>query len=416
MRLNKFARILIGIASLIVTKVSLEAFSIIICQVKPSWSRPRCSKCGAICPGYDRSPVPVRWIHLHLGVMRIVIEYAPRRVECPTCGVIVEMVSWARPDSRFTRPFEENTAYLAQITNKTEVAKIMGIAWRTVGNIVARVVADGLDPNRLDGLKHIGIDEFSYRKRHHYITIVVDHERKRVIWAAEGKSAETLNAFFDEIGPERAKLLESVTIDMSAAFIQSVAQKAPQAQIIFDLFHVLKLASEAIDEVRREQVRTSKNNGEPEVAAAIKKSRFALFKNPWNLTPKEWEKLSAIQKHNAPLYRAYLLKETLAAVFEETNLVDAKSELARWLAWAARSKLAPFVKLSKTIRQHQERILAYVETRRTNGRTEGFNNKLRMIARRAFGFHSAGALIGMLFLCCGGVTLNPPLPGPWCIW
>lgn len=415
MRVTKLARVLIGIASLFVTGVSLGEACIIL-LVKPSWRLPRCSACGKICPGYDHNHEPVRWVHLGLGALRFVLEYAPMRVQCPKCGVRVELVPWARPGSRFTRPFEEMTAYLAQITNKTEVARMMGISWRTVGNIVERVVAEKLDPKRLDGLRRIGVDEFSYRKRHRYITTVVDHDRRRIVWAAKGKSSETLDAFFDELGEERAKEIEIVTIDMSAAFIKSIQAKAPGARIVYDLFHVLKLASEAVDEVRRAKVRQLKELDDPEEAAAVKKSRYALLKNPWDLSAKEWDKLSAIQKHNAPLYRAYLLKEALADIFREPSEETAEAELDRWLAWASRSKLGPFVKAARTVRKYKDGILAYVETRLTNGRTEGFNNKLRMIARRAFGFHGAGALIGMLFLCCGGVTVAPPLPGPWCTW
>ena len=415
MRVTKLARILIGITSLFVTGVYLDEVCVIL-PVKPSWRLPRCSGCGRVCPGYDHRHEPVRWVHLGVGAVRLILEYTPRRVECPDCGVRVELVPWARAGSRFTRPFEEMTAYLAQVTNITEVSRIMGISWRTVGNIVERVVAEKLDSHRLDGLRNIGVDEFSYRKRHRYITTVVDHDTHRIVWAAEGKSSETLDAFFEELGEEQRKALKIVTIDMSAAFIKSIASKVPGAQIVYDLFHVLKLASEAVDEVRREKVRESKELDDPEGAAAVKKSRFALLKNPWDLTAKEWDKLAAIQKHNAPLYRAYLLKETLAAVFEEESRDDAEKELDRWLAWASRSKLKPFVKAARTIRKYKDGILAYIETKLTNGLVEGFNNKLRMVARRAFGFHSANALIGMLFLCCGGVAVNPPLPTSWCSW
>ena len=413
MRVTKLARILIGIASLFVTGVYLGEACVIL-PVKPSWRLPRCSGCGKICAGYDHRHEPVRWVHLGVGAIRLILEYAPRRVDCPSCGVRVELVPWARPGSRFTRPFEEMTAYLAQITNKTEVSRMMGISWRTVGNIVERVVAEKLDPNRLDGLKRIGVDEFSYRKRHRYVTTVVDHDRRRIVWAAEGKSSETLDAFFDELGEERAKAIETVTIDMSAAFIKSITAKVPGAQIVYDLFHVLKLASEAVDAVRRDKVRELKELDDPDESAAVKKSRYALLKNPWDLSAKEWDKLAAIQKHNAPLYRAYLLKEALADIFREPSMETAEDELNRWLAWASRSKLKPFVKAARTIREYKNGILAYIETTLTNGLVEGFNNKLRMIARRAFGFHSAGALIGMLFLCCGGVVTNPPLPAGWC--
>lgn len=415
MRVTKLARTLIGIASLFVTGVYVGEACVVL-PVKPSWRRPRCSGCGRICPGYDHRHQPVRWVHLGIGAMRFILEYAPRRVQCPACGVRVEMVSWARPGSRFTKQFEEMTAYLAQITNKTEVARMMGISWRTVGTIVERVVAEKLDPKRLDGLKRIGVDEFSYRKRHRYITTVVDHDSQRIVWAKEGKSSETLDAFFDELGEERSKQIEVATIDMSAAFIKSIETKAPKARIVYDCFHVLKLASEAVDEVRRAQVRKLKEFDDTEEAAAVKKSRYALLRNPWNLSAKEWDKLAAIHKHNDPLYRAYLLKETLAAVFEETSRDDAERELNRWLAWASRSRLKPFVKVARTIRKHKNGVLAYVATKLTNGLVEGFNNKLRMVARRAFGFHSAEALIGMLFLCCGDVAVDPRLPGSWCAW
>lgn len=413
MRVNKLARILIEIASLFVTFVYFDRNCLIFC-VRPSWFKPRCPICGKIRQRYDRKRTPTRWVHLSLGSIPIILEYAPWRTECSTCGIHVELVPWARHNVRFTRPFEEKVAYLAQVTNKTEVSKLMGISWRTVGSIIQRVVADNLDPYRLDGLRNIGVDEFSYRKRHRYVTVVVNHDRRRVVWADKGKSSETLDQFFEELGHERSSLLDAVTIDMSGGYIKSIKNNAPNATIVFDRFHVQKLASEALDEVRRDMVREFKNLDDPESASSIKKTRFVLLKNPWDLSIKQWIKLHEVQRHNAPLYRAYLLKETLAAVFDETVFEDAKRELERWLAWAYRCKLKPFVKLAKTIKKYKEGILAFFRTRLTNGRAEGINNKLRMIARRAFGFHSAQALCSMLFLCCGGITLNPLLPTPWC--
>lgn len=413
MRVNKLARILIEITSIIVTFVRFTGSGIVL-TVRPRWFRPRCPMCGKIRTGYDRKKTPTSWVHLTMATIPIVLEYTPRRTDCPTCGVHVELVPWARHDSRFTRPFEEKVAYLAQITNKTEVSRIMGVSWRTVGNIVTRVVKDNIDPNRLDNLRNIGVDEFSYRKRHRYVTVVVDHDRKRVVWARKGKTSDTLDEFFLELGDKRTPLLEAVTIDMSAAYIKSIKDNAPDAMIVFDRFHVQKLASEALDAVRCEMVRELNALDDPEAAKAVKKTKFVLLKNPWNLTIKQWGKLSEVQRHNAPLYRAYLLKEALAAVFDETDYDDATRELDRWRAWAVRSRLKPFVKLAKTIKKYREGILAFFRTRLTNGRSEGINNKLRTIARRAFGFHSAEALCAMLFLCCGGIVLSPPLPSAWC--
>jgi transposase len=143
---------------------------------------------------------------------------------------------------------------------------------------------------------------------------------------------------------------------------------------------------------------------------AIKRSRFALLKNQWDLRPSEKLKLSQIQEHNKPLYRAYLLKEMLKKALDYRQPKRARETLQDWLAWASRSKLEPFVRTARTIRKHFEGIVAYVKTRLTNGLVEGLNNKLRVVARRAYGFHTAGALISMLFLTSGGVRLQPPLP------
>jgi transposase len=316
-------------------------------------------------------------------------------------------VPWASHDSAFTHQFEELVAYLARVTDKTSVSNLMGVSWRAVSGIVERIVGRRLDATRLDDLKRIGVDEFSYRKRHRYITTVVDHATGKVIWAGKGKGKKTLGKFFEALGKERAAKLETITMDMSGSFQAAVKEHAPQAQIVFDRFHVQKLASDALDKVRRELWRELQYE---EDGHTIKKSRFALLKNIWNLTPRQRRKLSEIQKTNKPLYRAYLLKESLAKALDYLQPKRACEALDAWLTWAFRCRLKPFVKLARTIRKHKEGILAYIKDRLTNGIVEGINNRLRVVARRAYGYHSAEALIGMLFLNCGGIQLDPPLP------
>ena len=408
MRATTLIRGMLGVTGLVVDGFSFGADGLVV-AVRPRWRRPRCGGCGKRAPGYDERPVR-RWRHLGIGRLRIWLAYAPRRVDCPRCGgVRTEKVPWAPHQSRFSWDFEELVAYLAQVSDQTKVTKLMGISWPTVGAVVERVVGRRLDPRRLDGLRRIGIDEFSYRKRHRYLTTVVDHDRRRVVWAAPGHSAQTLAAFFAALGEERAASIETATIDMSGGYRKALQEHAPQAKIVFDRFHVQRLASDALDEVRRAQVRFV---GLSEKGRAIKHSRFALLKNPWNLTRQEKQKLSDLQRTNAPLYRAYLLKETLAQALDYRQPGHARRALEDWLAWASRSRLQPFVKAARTIREHFEGIVAYFKERLTNGIVEGFNNKARMIARRAFGFHSPQPLIAMLYLCCGGIQLNPPLPQP----
>jgi transposase len=253
------------------------------------------------------------------------------------------------------------------------------------------------------------VDELSFRRHHEYVTVVVDHLKKRVVWVGEGKGEKTLGEFFDTLGPERSQALTHVTMDMSAAYRAAVQAKAPQAEKVFDRFHVQKLASEAVDAVRRQEMGLLGSTPE---GKALKKSRWALLKNPWNLTQRQGQKLSEVARTNKRLYRAYLLKESLAHGLSYRQTGRAERHLDQWAQWASHSKLKPFVKFSKTVRTFKQGLLAYVSTGLSNGLVEGLNNKIRLITRRAFGFHSAKALMAMIFLCCGGLRLAPPLPVP----
>jgi len=405
-RLTTVFRRLLGVSNVSVKSVSMRPEGLVV-QVSPRWRNPRCGSCGKIAAKEDPGHVR-RWRHLGWGAVRVWFESRLRRVMCHRCGgVRVEQVPWAEHGSRFTKDFEELVAYLAQVTDKTQVTKLMGISWVTVGGIVERVVERHRDSDRLAGLTRIGVDEFSYRKRHRYLTTVVDHEKRRVVWASQGRSAATLRAFFDELGPERCARIECATIDMAGGFIKAIEECIPDALLVFDRFHVQRLASDALDEVRREVLRVTRGTTR---GKDVFRSRFALLKNPWNLKRAEKQKLAALQETNAPLYRAYLLKEALAQALDYKQPWRAAKALDEWLSWASRSKLKPFVKAARTVRKYKQGILAYIQDRLTNGLVEGINNHLRMIARRAYGFHSAPALISMLFLCCGGIELNPALP------
>jgi len=373
-------------------------------DVAPSWRTARCSKCERRVRGrYDRY-VGRTWRHLDLAGMQLWLRYDAWRVECKRCGVRVEAVPWAPVHSGFTYEFEDTVGYLAQQCTKTTVSVLMRIAWDTVGRIIERVVKRHGPDDQLEGLTTIGVDEISYRRRHKYLTVVIDHGSAEVVWVREGKNAKTLKAFFTELGEERCGELEAVTMDMSGAYIKAVTEATPQAKLIFDRFHVQKLAHDALDEVRRAEARAAES---PEDKRALKKTRVPLQKNPWNLERFEIDKLAELQRHNDRLYRAYLLKEALVAVLDRRQVNVARRKLDEWLAWACRSRIEPFKKVSRTIRKHIEGILEYVRSGLSNGKTEGLNRKIRTITSRSYGFHSARSLIAMIFLCCGGIHLRP---------
>jgi transposase len=408
MRCKSVLRRLLDVRGLVVGKTQMQEGNLEI-EVRPRWKTPRCAQCGAPAPGYDRRPQR-RWRHLAFGPCAVTLRFAPRRVQCERCGIGGEALPWAAdPRARFTRALEETAAYFATIMDKTAVTRLLGISWRAVDAIVERVVERRLDASRFAGVRILGVDEFSYRKRHHYVTIVVDHERRRVLWAAPGRSSETLAKFFEALGPRGRAQIQAVTLNMSGGYLKAIREAVPHANIVFDRFHVQQLASQAVDEVRRAMMRAVED---PQARRALKHTRFALLTNPWNLRSDQRAKLADVQRHNAPLYRAYLLKETLAEALSSLRPAHARRKLSEWLAWASRSRLRPFVRLARTLRRHQGGILAYIDLRLTNGLSERINNRIRMIAHRAFGYHSAQALIAMIFLACGQIPLYPTLPKP----
>jgi transposase len=214
------------------------------------------------------------------------------------------------------------------------VQALLRIGWDTVGWIVERVVADHLDERRLQGLVQIGCDELSYRRGRRYLTNVADHHTGRIVWSSQGRNAQTLQAFFDQLG-ERKHSIKAVSIDMSGGYEKAVRAALPDARIAFDPFHVVALAGRAVDDMRRAEWNAKGKSGTPE-GTWIKNVRFALRKAPENLTDRQRVALAQIQQTNARLYRAYLLKDQLRALYHLDDPARAPAQLDAWLAWASR--------------------------------------------------------------------------------
>jgi len=381
----------------------------LVVAVRPkSRERDRCGVCRRRCPGFDLGQGRRRWRALDLGTTFAYVEAEAPRVSCPEHGVVVCAVPWAGHKSRFTRAFEDQAAWLAVNCSRSAVAQLMRVTWRTVGQICERVsVQARRDVDLLAGLRRIGIDEISHRKGHRYLTVVVDHDTGRLVWAAPGRDRRTVEAFFDALGQERCKEVELVSCDMASWIAGPVAERCPDAVRCVDPFHVIQLATDALDQIRREVWNQARRAGQADRARELKGARFALWKNPDRLTDRQQGKLSAIQQTNKPLYRAYLLKEQLRQIYRlpaeaATVLLDA------WIKWARRCRLTPFVKLARTITDQRPGIVAAIEHGLSNARVEQVNTQIRLITRRAFGFHSPNALIALAMLTLGG--LCPPLP------
>lgn len=400
---------LLGLRRTVVEDVTVGNEGEVVVAVRPVWrERDRCGVCRRRSPGYDLGEGRRRWRTLDLGTTYCFLEADAPRVRCRRHGVVVVAVPWARHDSRFTHSFEDQVAWLAVNTSKTAVAELMRVAWRTVGTILERVAVEASrQVDLLDGLRRIGIDEISHRKGQRYLTVVVDHHTGRLVWAAPGRDRRTVLAFFDALGPERAAQLELISADMASWISGPIAERAPRAERCVDPFHVVQLATDALDVVRREVWNEARRQGNVELARELKGARFAVWKNPENLTDRQAAKLATIQQTNTRLYRAYLLKEQLRQIYQ-LPAEQAERLLDGWLKWARRCRLPSFVKLARAITDQRAGILAAIHHGLSNARIEQVNTQIRLIARRAFGFHSPEALIALAMLKLA--DLCPPLP------
>lgn len=224
------------------------------------------------------------WRHLDQAGRTCRLRMRRRRLACPTHGVLAESVPFARPGAGFTRDFEDLVVWLTTRSDKTTVATFARVAWRTVGAMCERVAADVLDPDRLAGLVDVGVDEISWRKHHRYLTLVTDHVTSTVVWGAPGRDAATLGTFFDELPAGGVERIEAVSMDLSPAHAKAVRDRAPDAVICFDPFHVVQAATNALDSVRRQVWQSARRYRDKSVARKYKGARWALLKNPADLT------------------------------------------------------------------------------------------------------------------------------------
>jgi transposase len=294
-------------------------------------------------------------------------------------------------------------AQLARKTDLSTVAEQYGINWKTVANIIHRVVEWGLAKRRKRPLHILGIDEVSRKKGHKYLTLVYDLERGELVWVGKDRTKDTLRAFFDQLGGRRSRTLQAVCMDMWAPYVDVVQERAEQATICFDRFHVVRHLNAAVDEVRRALVRKLSGPGK----ALIKGTRFLLLKNPWNLSPKRKQSLRELVRSNSPLSRAWYLKEDFQRFWDYLYEGWARQHLEKWLWWASHSRLEPFKAFARMIRKHKDGILAWTRLRISNGALEGMNNKVKLVSHRSYGFRNDDRYIEAIYHNCGALPLPP---------
>jgi transposase len=401
---------LLGLRQTVIEEVDFdETGEALVVSVRPrARERDRCPYCRRRCPGYDQGEGRRRWRALDLGTSHCFLEADAPRVNCKRHGVVVAAVPWARHDAGFTRPFEDQVAWLAVNTSKTAVSELMRIAWRSVGWICERVASEAqAQRDLLAGLSRLGFDEISIRKGQRYLTVVVDHDTGKLVWAHPGRDRKTVEKFLDLLGTERCQQITLVSCDDAEWITRPVAERCPGALICLDPFHIIKAATDALDDIRREVWNEARQAGQHQLARELKGARFALWKNAENLTERQQLKLSRIQQLNHRLYRAYLLAQQLRQIYR-LPANDALALLEAWLKWARRCRLEPFVKVARRITQQRERVEAAITNKLSNAAVEQINTQIRLITRRGFGYHSPWAVIALAMLSLAG--LCPPLP------
>ena len=351
-----------------------------------------CSGCERVCPGYDTMPEPRRFEFVPLWGIMVYFVYQMRRVECPACGIKVERVPWAEGKSSLTTEYKWFLARWARRMSWKEVAVTFSVSWERVYESVKHAVSWGLKHRDLDDVEAIGIDEVQWHRGHKYQTLVyqIDEGCKRLLWIGPDRTAKTLLRFFRFLGKQRSAKLQFVCSDMWQAYLKVIAKKVPHALHVLDRFHVMQKMSKAIDKVRAAEARQMKEDGyEPLLTG----SRWLLLKRPENLSEKQAVKLSELLQYNLKSVRSHLMKEDFQSFGTYTYPAWDGKFLDAWCTRAMRSKIDPMKKMAKTLRNKRELLLNWfrADGALSSGVVEGFNNKLKLITIKSYGFRTQEA-------------------------
>lgn len=376
-------------------------------------SKGRCGQCDKPCPAYDTQPKRY-YQYVPLWNIPVYFCYAPRRVNCKAHGVHVEQVPWAVGKEQMTKGCQLFLATWAKRLSWRETAKVFRTSWESVYRSIKWVVDYGLANREWDGVEQIGVDEIAVFKGHRYLTCVyqLDKGCRRLLWCGKDRKAKTLLRFFHEFGKERCKQLRFVCSDMWVPYLKVIKKKCIHALNILDRFHIAKKFNEAVDEVRREEVRKFKAEGENNV---LTHGRWLLLKRPANLTKKQTSRLSELLRINLMSVKAYLMKEDFQRFWSYKSKAWADKFLEDWATRAMQSNLAPMKKVARMLRSHKSLILNWFSAKGTlsSGPVEGLNNKAKLTMRKAYGFKTLNCLQIALYHQLGKLN-EPPVTHRFC--
>lgn len=375
-------------------------------EIELSWqwgSAAQCPECGCECSIHDSAPERT-WRHLDTMQFVTLLRARTPRANCPEHGIQTMPVPWAAPQGRFTLHFERFAVeVLLASASVKQACELLGIGWESAHEMMKRAVERGLERRQLDQLKHLGMDEKSFKRGQSYITLLTDLEQSRVIEVVEDRTTEAAGKLWDSLSPEQKATVEAVAVDMWAPFIQTVEQQVPDADVVHDKFHVSKYLNEAVDQVRRQEHKELRAQGDETLTG----SRQLWLYNPQNFSPEQAAEFAALKNLQLKVARAWAAKELFTKFWQYQGAGWARRFFKDWFGWVSRSRLKPLIAVAKMLKRHLENLLTYLKHHITNAVTEGLNSKIQSLKSAARGFRTFKNYRTRILFFCGKLDLYP---------
>ena len=363
----------------------------------------QCPECGCQCSIHDSAPERT-WRHLDTMQFTTLIRARTPRSECPAHGVKTMTVPWAAPQGRFTLHFERFAVEVLLASGSIrQGCELMGIGWETAQEIMRRAVERGLERRQLEGLKHLGMDEKSFKRGQSYITLLTDLDQSRVLDVVEERTTEASEQLWATLTAEQKQAIEAVAVDMWPPFIRTIEQQVPDADIVHDKFHVSKYLNEAVDKVRRAEHKELLAQGDE----TLKGSRQLWLYNPQHFSAAQAEEFSMLKDLQLKVAQAWAAKELFTKFWAYQEEGWARRFFKDWLGWVNGLELKPLTEVAQLLQRHLDNLLTYLKHHITNAVTEGLNSKIQSIKSAARGFRSFRNYRIRILFFCGKLNLYP---------
>jgi transposase len=368
-----------------------------------------CPECGEAASVYDHAEERV-WRHLDTCECQTFLHARLPRVDCAAHGIRQVRAPWAPPSSQFTASFQGRIIDTLKECDVTGATRLTGTTWDEAWGVMEKAVARGLARRERRVPRFLSIDEKSFARRHRYETLVCDRERGTVEYVAEDRRQESLEAYYRQFSVEELAGIEALAMDMWDPYVAATRAYVPDApeKIVFDRFHVVRLVTQAVDAVRRQEHKRLRKTGDDRLAG----TKHLWLANEENIPDWRRAEFAAIKNANLKTSRAWALKESLRSFWDYRYPKRAADYFRRWYFWATHSRLSPMIRAAKTLQRHLPNLLTYFRHRISNATAEGLNSKIQMVKEMACGFRNRDHYKMAIYFHCGGLNLYPTLLDP----